>query len=189
MPADLRPTLEPGPTETFVTEARGPLCHATVPTALGDFTLVADDLALTAVHYPGEEPPSDGGWGTAVRAGDHPLLDTAARQLVEYLAGSRTSFDLPLRPVGTPFQRAAWAALLAIPYGATRSYREQAQTLGRPSAVRAVGAANGRNPIPVLIPCHRVIGSAGALTGYAGGTALKRALLDLESGVDPLPTG
>ena len=177
----------PAGSSPFVTEAKGPVRHAPAPTSVGAFTVVADDLALLAVHYPGVEPPVDGGWGDQVHADEHAVLHTAARQLAEYVAGSRTSFDLPLRPVGTPFQRAAWAALLAIPYGVTRSYREQAEALGRPSAVRAVGAANGRNPIPVVIPCHRVIGSGGALTGYAGGTSLKRALLDLESGVGRLP--
>lgn len=187
MSAPSIPALEPSRNDPFITEACGPLRHATAPTALGVFTLVADDTALTAVHYPGQTPPSDGSWGGPVRAEEHPVLRPAASQLAEYVLGSRTSFDLPLRPSGTPFQRDAWAALLAIPYGATRSYREQAEALGRPSAVRAVGAANGRNPIPVVIPCHRVIGSGGELTGYAGGTALKRALLDLESGVRPLP--
>lgn len=173
----------------FVSDAHGPLRHAVAPTTLGVFTLVADDLAVTAVHYPGQDPPLDGAWGTPVRAEDHPVLGPAAAQLAEYVAGSRTAFDVPLRPAGTPFQREVWAALLTIPYGTTRSYRQQAESVGRPSAVRAVGAANGRNPIPVVIPCHRVIGTGGALTGYAGGTALKRALLDLESGARPLPTG
>ncbi|MGA8047208.1 MAG: methylated-DNA--[protein]-cysteine S-methyltransferase [Dermatophilaceae bacterium] len=183
------PALEPSRNAPFVTESRGPLRHAPAPTALGVFTLVADDTALTAVHYPGQAPSSEGAWGTPVRAHEHQVLGPAATQLAEYVLGSRRTFDLPLRPAGTPFQRDAWAALLAIPYGATRSYREQAEALGRPSAVRAVGAANGRNPIPVVIPCHRVIGAGGALTGYAGGTALKRALLDLESGVRTLPSG
>ncbi|KAB7744634.1 methylated-DNA--[protein]-cysteine S-methyltransferase [Nostocoides sp. F2B08] len=180
---------EAGPNSPFVSDAHGPLRHAAAPTALGVFTLVADDVAVTAVHYPGQDPPLDGAWGTPVRAEDHPVLGPAATQLAEYVDGARTEFALPLRPAGTAFQRDVWAALLAIPYGVTRSYREQAESLGRPNAVRAVGAANGRNPIPVVIPCHRVIGSGGALTGYAGGTTLKRALLDLESGSRPLPTG
>ena len=188
-PVPATPDPEPTHEDPFVTEARGPVRHAAAPTALGVFTLVADDVAVTAVHYPGQDPHPDGGWGSPVRAEDHPVLGPAATQLAEYVSGARTGFDLPLRPSGTPFQREAWAALLAIPYGVTRSYREQAEALGRPNAVRAVGAANGRNPIPVVIPCHRVIGSGGALTGYAGGTTLKRALLDLESGVRRLPTG
>jgi methylated-DNA-[protein]-cysteine S-methyltransferase len=192
------PALEPTPTDgallepsvdPFVTEAGGPLRHAAVPTDLGEFTLVADDLALTAVHFPGEEPPADGAWGAPVAIDEHAVLGAAAVQLAEFLVGARTDFDLPLRPGGTAFQLTVWAALLAIPYGTTRSYRDQAVAVGRPSAVRAVGAANGRNPIPVVIPCHRVIGSGGALTGYAGGTTLKRALLDLEAGVRLLPPG
>lgn len=166
----------------FVSRAAGPLRHATAPTSFGDFVLVGDDLALTAVHFPGAEAPLDGSWGEPVDLADHPVLGTAGAQLAEFLQGERSAFDLPLRPPGTDFQRAAWAALLEIPYGETRSYREQAEVVGRPTAVRAVGAANSRNPIPVVIPCHRVIGSGGALTGYAGGVELKVRLLDLESG-------
>lgn len=166
----------------FVPRAAGPVRHATAPTSFGDFVLVGDDVALTAVHYPGFEEPVDGSWGEPVDLADHPVLRAAGAQLAEFLLGERRTFDLPLRPAGTDFQRAAWAALLEIPYGETRSYREQAEVVGRPTAVRAVGAANGRNPIPIVIPCHRVIGSAGALTGYAGGVDLKVRLLDLESG-------
>jgi methylated-DNA-[protein]-cysteine S-methyltransferase len=166
----------------FLPHAAGRLRHATAPTTFGDFTLVGDDEALTAVHYPGAEVPPEGSWGEPVDLDDHPLLRAAAAQLAEFLLGERIDFDLPLRPTGTDFQRAAWAALLEIPYGETRSYRQQAEVLGRPTAVRAVGAANGRNPIPVVIPCHRVIGSGGAPTGYAGGVDLKVRLLDLESG-------
>lgn len=171
----------------FVSAPAGSPRHTIVRTALGDFTVVADDAALTAVHFPGVEPPADGSWGERVEPAAHPILAAAATQLTEFLAGTRREFDLPLRPAGTEFQRHAWAALLQIPYGQTRTYREQAEAIGRPSAVRAVGAANGRNPIPVVIPCHRVIGSGGALTGYAGGTDLKSRLLDLESGRATLP--
>ncbi len=98
-------------------------------------------------------------------------------QLREYFAGSRTQFDLPLAPAGTAFQLDAWTALRAIPYGETRSYTEQAAALGRPRAVRAVGSANGRNPIAIVVPCHRVVGSRGGLTGYGGGVDRKRWLL------------
>jgi len=169
-------------TTPFDTAPAGELRHAVAPTPFGDFTVVGDDAALTAVHFPGETPPETGSWGAPVEVADHPILRHAAEQLSAFLAGERHEFDLPLRPHGTDFQRQAWAALLQIPYGQTRSYREQAESVGRPTAVRAVGAANGRNPIPVVIPCHRVIGSGGALTGYAGGTPLKVRLLDLESG-------
>ena len=164
----------------FLTEPVGALRHTQVQTAFGEFTIVADDAAVTAVYFPGNEP--DDSWGEPATPDDHPVLARAASELREFLAGERTEFDVPLRPVGTDFQRQAWSALIQIPYGQTRSYAQQAAVIGRPSAVRAVGAANGRNPIPVLIPCHRVIGSGGTLTGYAGGTELKARLLELESG-------
>lgn len=109
-----------------------------------------------------------------------PLLLEAAGQLRAYFAGDLREFDLPLAPRGTEFQRQVWAAVSAIPHGATATYSEIAAAVGRPSARRAVGAANGRNPLPVIVPCHRVIGAAGALTGYGGGLDRKRSLLDLE---------
>lgn len=117
--------------------------------------------------------------GTARRP-DQPPLPEVRRQLAEYFAGERNDFDLPLAPRGTEFERRVWQALAAIPYGQTRSYSEVARSIGRPQACRAVGRANGRNPIAVVIPCHRVIGSDGSLTGYGGGLDLKRFLLDLE---------
>lgn len=107
------------------------------------------------------------------------FADTVA-QLSEYLAGRRREFDLPLDPVGTEFQQRTWSALRRIPYGATASYGDIARAIGKPTAVRAVGAANGRNPLPIVIPCHRVIGSDGRLTGFGGGTDVKRALLQIE---------
>ncbi len=109
-----------------------------------------------------------------------PLLLDAADQLRAYFAGELREFDLPLAPRGTEFQRQVWAAVSGIPYGATAAYSEIAAAIGRPSACRAVGAANGRNPLPVIVPCHRVIGAAGSLTGYGGGLDRKRSLLDLE---------
>jgi methylated-DNA-[protein]-cysteine S-methyltransferase len=105
----------------------------------------------------------------------------AVRQLRDYLAGRRVDFDLPVAPEGTPFQQEVWRAVAAIPYGETRSYGEIARQIGRADAVRAVGAANGQNPLPIVIPCHRVIGSDGRLTGYGGGLPLKKRLLALES--------
>jgi methylated-DNA-[protein]-cysteine S-methyltransferase len=117
--------------------------------------------------------------GSERRADRQPLPD-ARRQLGEYLAGERRAFDLPLAPRGTEFERQVWQALAAIPYGETRSYLEIAAAIGRPAACRAVGRANGSNPIAVVIPCHRVIGADGSLTGYGGGLPLKRFLLDLE---------
>jgi methylated-DNA-[protein]-cysteine S-methyltransferase len=107
-------------------------------------------------------------------------LRTAVRELEAYFAGELRQFSLPLAPVGTPFQLDVWNALRAIPYGETRSYGELAERIGRPSAVRAVGAANGANPLPIVVPCHRVIGSNGSLTGFGGGLPLKQALLALE---------
>ena len=109
-----------------------------------------------------------------------PLLQEAKRQLDEYFAGKRKTFDLPLAPSGTPFQRSVWNALRNIPYGQTRSYQDLAQAVGRPNACRAVGSANAKNPLPILIPCHRVVRSDGSTGGYAGGTKLKQILLELE---------
>jgi methylated-DNA-[protein]-cysteine S-methyltransferase len=108
------------------------------------------------------------------------VLDTLAAELAEYFAGARRAFDLPLAPRGTAFQQRVWDQLRALEYGATASYREIAVRIGAPTATRAVGAANGRNPIPIVIPCHRVIGADGRLTGFGGGLELKRRLLELE---------
>jgi methylated-DNA-[protein]-cysteine S-methyltransferase len=119
-----------------------------------------------------------------------PVLTRAAEQLAEYFAGERRDFDLPLAPRGTSFQVAVWRALEQIPFGATCSYGELARVVGRPSASRAVGAANGQNPLAIILPCHRVIGANGDLTGYGGGLPLKRWLLDHERGcVQPLLPG
>ena len=151
--------------------------YCTLTTPIGELLLTADDDgALTAVNLPNRHPDSSA-WER-----DDALLADARRQLTEYFAGERTSFDLPLRPAGAPFQLRVWDALLRIPYGETASYGELARELGHPTAARAVGAANGRNPIAIVVPCHRVIGANGSLTGYAGGLECKRALLDLEVG-------
>jgi methylated-DNA-[protein]-cysteine S-methyltransferase len=112
---------------------------------------------------------------------DAAAFDEVTRQLTSYFEGTRTAFELTLAPCGTPFQREVWRALAAIPYGTTTTYAAIARAIGRPKAVRAVGAANGKNPLAIVVPCHRVIGRGGALTGYAGGVAYKRALLDLEA--------
>ena len=109
-----------------------------------------------------------------------PLLTESERQLTEYFTGQRKAFDLPLAPVGTPFQRSVWQALREIPYGETRTYKEIAEAIGRPKAFRAVGQANNRNPLMIVQPCHRVIGTNGSLTGFAYGTDMKQFLLDLE---------
>ena len=151
--------------------------YSTLTTPIGELLLTADDDgALTAVHLPNRHGDTDG-WER-----DDALLEPARRQLTEYFAGERTAFDLPLRPTGAPFQLRVWEALQRIPYGETASYGEIARELGHPTASRAVGAANGRNPIAIVVPCHRVIGADGSLTGYGGGLECKRALLDLEVG-------
>ena len=153
---------------------------------VGEMTLVAGDAGLRNVTWPNERPgrvaPPPGSISTL----SHPVLDVALAQLRQYFAGDRQVFELPLDLVGTPFQRSAWLALADIPYGEMVSYGEQARRLGRPNSTRAVGAANGRNPIAVILPCHRVVGRNGALTGYAGGLDIKGALLAHECGASRL---
>jgi methylated-DNA-[protein]-cysteine S-methyltransferase len=136
---------------------------------VGPLGLIASDDALIAIDFDAAAGASDDR--------DHPLLARARRQLSEYFAGSRSVFDLPLAPEGSQWQRAVWTALGAIPFASTLSYAEIARALGRPKAARAVGAANGKNPIPIVIPCHRVIGADGSLTGYGGGIEKKRWLI------------
>jgi methylated-DNA-[protein]-cysteine S-methyltransferase len=165
--------------------------HIVLPSPIGPLTLVAEDGRLTGLYMDtrGRQPASSviGGPGDP---DDEPFA-SAARQLEEYFAGRLTAFDLPVEPAGTQFQRRVWSALRMIPYGQTWSYGQLAREVGNASASRAVGLANGRNPIAVVIPCHRVIGSDGSLTGYGGGLDRKRFLLGLESGVMPprVPAG
>jgi methylated-DNA-[protein]-cysteine S-methyltransferase len=155
--------------------------HVIVDSPIGPLTLVAADgwitgLSMDAQRYrPGEEVVGSAGDPAA-----EPFA-TAADQLGRYFAGQLTEFDLPLAPAGTRFQRAVWDALRQIPYGETWSYGQLASKIGNPAAVRAVGLANGRNPIALVVPCHRVIGADGSLTGYGGGLDRKRFLLDLEA--------
>ena len=155
----------------------------TVSTPLGDVIVVADEDGLTNVILPGDDLAIPAG---ARDGGD--IVDAAAAQLTEWFAGNRMSFDLPLAPAGTEFQQSVWTALCDVPFGATASYGDIAKSIGQPMATRAVGAANGRNPLPIIVPCHRVIGASGALTGYSGGDGLdtKRRLLDHESGIQTL---
>lgn len=153
--------------------------HTThIDSPIGRLFLAADDTGLRAVEFPQNRHPvkRDGEW----REGDHPVLDEAIRQLDEYFAGTRETFDLPLAPRGTDFQLSVWQALRAIPFGDTWNYAQLAAKIGQPSAMRAVGAANGRNPIPIIVPCHRVIGADGSLTGFGGGVPTKAFLLRLE---------
>lgn len=154
--------------------------HLQLSTPVGKLTLIASEQALLAILWERErfnrvvcEP------GAACP--HHPLLLAASEQLLAYFRKERQIFDLPLAPQGTPFQQQVWQALLSIPYGQTRSYGELAAQLGRPGAARAVGAANGKNPLSIVIPCHRVIGSRGHLTGFGGGLDVKARLLALES--------
>lgn len=155
-----------------------------LPSPVGTLKLVASDAGLSAILWEndragrvplGQLQPDD----------HHPVILSAARQLTEYFAGNRESFDLPLAPEGTVFQQEVWAALRTIPFGETRTYADIARQIGRPKAVRAVGAANGRNPISIITPCHRVIGSNGELTGFAGGLKTKEFLLNFEFGMVP----
>ncbi|OPG76490.1 cysteine methyltransferase [Pseudomonas ogarae] len=153
--------------------------YKTIQSPVGQLILVARETRLAAILWENERL-------NRVRLGpleedtEHPLLKETERQLLEYFAGQRRRFELELDFAGTDFQIRVWQALLTIPFGETRSYRDIADQIGQPTAVRAVGAANGRNPISIIAPCHRVIGSSGSLTGFAGGLAAKQLLLSLE---------
>jgi methylated-DNA-[protein]-cysteine S-methyltransferase len=146
----------------------------------GPLVAVSDGTALTALYFPGQahEPTPGAAWHES----EVPLFATLHAELEAYVAGRSTTFSVPLAPRGTPFQQAVWRALLGIPSGHTTTYGAIDGIVGAPRAVRAVGAAIGRNPIAILVPCHRVIGRDGGLTGYAGGLDRKRALLALEAG-------
>ena len=169
--------------------AKGPLFRTTTESPIGVLTLVANDFGIVAIRWDEDTPdshnPVDATLGdefvdVPAGSGHHTVLDRAVEQLDEYFGGKRTSFDLPLDPDGTDFQKQAWEALVQIPFGETISYGEQAVMLGDKNKSRAVGAANGRNPIPIVVPCHRVVGSNGHLTGFAGGLNVKAWLLDHE---------
>jgi len=157
-----------------------PYFSKTLPSPVGRLTLVASENGLAAILWENDDPQR-------VRLGqpqenpDHPVLRETERQLNDYFAGKLTHFSLPLDFTGTPFQKKVWEALAAIPFGETRTYGEIAAQIGHPKAVRAVGAANGRNPVAIVAACHRVIGRNGKLTGFAGGLDTKAALLALEA--------
>ncbi|HEY0596595.1 methylated-DNA--[protein]-cysteine S-methyltransferase [Sphingopyxis sp.] len=151
----------------------------TIWSPVGELTLVAKDSGLVAILWENDKPDRVR-LGAVSEKADHPVLVETERQLGEYFAGERRTFDVPLSFSGSDFQRSVWSALLTIPFGETRSYGEIAHQVGKPSASRAVGAANGRNPISIIAPCHRVVGSTGKLTGFAGGLEAKRFLLELE---------
>jgi methylated-DNA-[protein]-cysteine S-methyltransferase len=166
---------------TPTTRAAGTAYWTTTPSPVGPLLLVGDGTSLTGL-YTGGHDVVPAPRGVDVVEDGAPLAD-AVDQLDAYWAGERTTFALALAPAGTAFQLAVWAALLAIPFGATSSYGELAAQLGRPGSARAVGRANGSNPISIVVPCHRVIGSTGALVGYGGGLDRKRALLAHEAAV------
>ncbi|WP_137753598.1 methylated-DNA--[protein]-cysteine S-methyltransferase [Sphingopyxis sp. L1A2A] len=155
------------------------LYSKTIWSPVGELTLVADAKGLAAILWENDRPGRVRLGALAEDAG-HPVLRAAERQLGEYFAGTRRTFDVPLSFSGSDFQKSVWRALLTIPFGETRSYGEIAQQVGKPSASRAVGAANGRNPVSIIAPCHRVVGSTGKLTGFAGGLDAKAFLLALE---------
>lgn len=151
-------------------------------TPIGRLLLARDDAGLRQICFEG---PAEAGPDVSASAGAGPrddVFEDVVAQLTEYFAGTRRQFELPLAPAGTPFQQRVWAALLDIPYGHTISYGELAARIGQKSASRAVGLANGSNPLPIVIPCHRVIGANGKLTGYGGGLPIKERLLALERG-------
>jgi len=156
--------------------------RTTLDTPIGPMTVVASDGGLRAVLWPDDSGrvrlPDD-----IVEDASHPVVVTASTQLREYFDGERTAFDVPIDLVGTDFQQTVWRSLAAIPYGETATYGEQARRIGRPTAARAVGSANARNPLSIVLPCHRVVGADGSMTGFAGGLDTKRFLLDLEARV------
>jgi methylated-DNA-[protein]-cysteine S-methyltransferase len=159
------------------------IVYTEIDNPIVNLAVAGDDQGIRRIHFlNGNEKKR---WAPAPewRRDDRArALRSAVRELEAYFAGELRQFSIPLAPVGTPFQLDVWNALRAIPYGETRSYGQLAERIGRPSAVRAVGAANGANPLPIVVPCHRVIGSNGSLTGFGGGLPLKQALLALERG-------
>ncbi len=159
------------------------LYSTTHATPVGELTLVASDAGLRAILWPRLSPARAGIQPRPHRNPDHPVLQQTAAQLDEYFAGSRTTFDIPLDLQGTRFQLAAWRSLAQVPFGTTTSYGRQAAALGIPTAARALGAANGANPVCIVLPCHRVIGADGSLTGFGGGLPVKQWLLDHEARV------
>jgi methylated-DNA-[protein]-cysteine S-methyltransferase len=156
-------------------------------TPIGTLTIVASDDGVAHLLFDGQTPDQVGLTEDLPVVDDDPVLSAAEAQIHEYFAGDRRDFDLPLDLHGTEFQIAAWRALASVPYGETTSYGEQAERIGRPGAFRAVGAANGKNPVPIILPCHRIVGVNGSLTGFAGGLELKQWLLSMEQNQQSFP--
>jgi methylated-DNA-[protein]-cysteine S-methyltransferase len=166
----------------------GAIHFTRVDTPHGPLLIAASDEGLVRINFQrGTHPLTPELLWVEEREPKHKVLKAAARQFRDYFAGKRQDFDLPLAPEGTDFQRKVWKALERIPYGRTITYGELARRVGKPDAARAVGAANGANPLPVIVPCHRVIGADGSLTGYGEGLPIKAALLELEQGVAQPP--
>ncbi len=172
--------IQKKPNRKSLTKESKTYYYKSMSSPVGRITLVADDTALISLTWGDDFQKSDENFYQQDKKGQHPILVKAQDQLKEYFAGKRKFFDLPLDTQGTDFQKSVWSELLNIPYGKYISYGEQAKRLGRPKAQRAVGAANGKNPIGIIIPCHRVLGSSGCLTGFAAGLKVKRKLLELE---------
>jgi methylated-DNA-[protein]-cysteine S-methyltransferase len=167
--------------QEFASETTMNTFYATMPSPAGELLLTASTDGLTGVFFPGEGLTPAADWEL-----DTPRFAGAIKQLEEYFAGERTEFSVPLAAPGTPFQQRVWTELRKVGYGTTISYTELARRVGCPGSVRAVGGANGRNPICIIVPCHRVIGADGSLTGYSAGVETKRWLLDFERGMGPL---
>jgi methylated-DNA-[protein]-cysteine S-methyltransferase len=171
-------------TTSAVPVSTGTATHATIQSSLGDLTVVAGDGSVTGLYFPHHwHMPDQASWGQYRDAG----FDEVRRQLDEYLAGQRREFDVPVETAGSPLQERVWRLIGQIPYGATVSYGELARELGGGVTAQEVGAAAGRNPVSIIVPCHRVVGASGGLTGYAGGLRRKRILLDLERDVAGRP--
>lgn len=166
--------------QTATTKETVPNQHSIIKSPIGDLMLVTDDSALNGLYFIGRDhiPAVSKNW---TLNGKHPVLQQAAKQLQEYFNGKRTEFSIPLRLTGTDFQEKVWREITRIPYGETINYTELAKRAGKPDAIRAAGAATGRNPISIIVPCHRVMGKNGNMTGFAGGLERKRHLLDLEN--------
>ena len=159
-------------------------------TPIGTLTIAADASGLRHIEFPSNRHPVDRfDWTQGASGETADALRTTREQLLEYFAGTRRDFDLPLAPQGTAFQMQVWRMLATIPFGDTWSYRDLARAIGKPDAMRAVGAANGRNPLPIVLPCHRVIGADGSLTGFGGGLSIKEALLRLEGALPAQRSG
>ncbi|WP_253819831.1 methylated-DNA--[protein]-cysteine S-methyltransferase [Variovorax paradoxus] len=162
---------------------KGPCCLGIMDSPVGRLSLIASDAGLHALMFDREREGCESGLGKFPVAQRHPVLLLAFQQLAEYFSGIRTSFDVPLAMEGTTFQKAAWKKLREIPYGSVTTYGAQARSLGRVQLARAIGAANSKNPVSIIVPCHRVVGVGGALTGFGGGLEAKAQLLAHENRV------